>query len=122
MSKFPFGRCIAFHFYTQSLNDANTLRYHFQKLLKPGKFRYKTTPPVEEEFYQAEHTTQIAASHSVSIYVVLPSTDPRVPRLIEYCQELTAQKRWILGLDIDGYHLDQDRLHEPVEDPDCESY
>lgn len=122
MSKFPFGRSTAFHFFTQTRDEAERLRYHFQKLLKSDKIRHKTTPPVEEDSYQEEHTMQMPGSYSVSIYVDLPSTDPRVPRLIEYCQELTAQKRWILGLDIDGYHLDQDHLHEQVEDPDCESY
>ena len=116
MSKFPFGRSTAFHFFTQTWDQADNLRYHFQKLLKSDKIRYKTTPPVEEDFYQVEHTMLMPGSYSVSIYVDLPSTDRRYFHLIKYCQDLVVKNEWILDLDIDGCPLDLDHLRELEED------
>ena len=122
MSKFPFGRSTAFHFFTQTRDEAERLRYHFQKLLKSDKIRHKTTPPVEEDSYQEEHTMQMPGSYSVSIYVDLPSTDRRYLHLIEHCQTLTDQHEKILGLDIDGCPLNLDHLREQDHTLEHESH
>ena len=121
-NKFNFGTSTAFYFYTHTSRQAESLRYHLQMFLKAGKIRYRTLPVIEEDFYQVEHTTPIPGSYSVSIFVNLPSTDSRYPRLIRYCLDLAEKTEWISNLEIDGCSLELDHLREPTEYPDRESH